>query len=122
MSSVECTGISARWCPNHGDCRCPDGADLDDRDCPLHGGESDHGDDMKTTTLLEVMAEVSRLVESRRAIVTMDPGDLVEAVMMAAKAARNESGSERGASLKSAAAWAILALHAHDAEAAKAGT
>jgi len=39
-----CTGISATWCPIHGDCTCADREDLNDYDCPLHSSSSDHGD------------------------------------------------------------------------------
>ncbi len=45
-----CTGLTARWCPIHGDCTCPNPADrddfgpsdMDDMHCPLHGEASDH--------------------------------------------------------------------------------
>ena len=42
-----CTGITAAWCPIHGDCRCPDrgwAGDLNDPDCPLHAPSSLHGE------------------------------------------------------------------------------
>lgn len=44
---VECTGISATWCPRHGDCKCEERTDgegrtLDDAGCPLHGRVSTH--------------------------------------------------------------------------------
>lgn len=48
---IECTGVSARWCPLCGDCNCPelnDGggwASLDSPDCPLHAPESRHAED-----------------------------------------------------------------------------
>lgn len=46
-----CTGLTARWCPVHGDCACPDDsipelhvtATLDDPQCPLHKPGSGHG-------------------------------------------------------------------------------
>ena len=42
----ECTGVSASWCPIHGDCACPwnevSGRDLSDFHCPLHGEHSAH--------------------------------------------------------------------------------
>ena len=45
----ECSGISAGWCPVHGDCTCPrDSTDTREEqsdDCPLHGTFSNHGDD-----------------------------------------------------------------------------
>lgn len=45
-----CTGISAGWCHNCGDCSCPEDerggrdVDLDDPKCPLHGRESNHAE------------------------------------------------------------------------------
>ena len=44
--ATECTGLTAAWCPSHGDCTCPDREDaqLDHPTCPLHGHTSDHGD------------------------------------------------------------------------------
>lgn len=43
----ECTGLSASWCPIHGDCTCPEPGDgeakaLDDFNCSLHSLGSDH--------------------------------------------------------------------------------
>jgi hypothetical protein len=40
---TECTGISATWCPVHGDCTCRDPDDKNDDDCPLHAAASTHG-------------------------------------------------------------------------------
>ena len=41
----ECTGITAAWCPLHGDCSCPDPADaMDHPSCPLHAVSSPHGE------------------------------------------------------------------------------
>jgi len=43
----KCTGLTARWCPIHGDCTCPERPDGDwdgSDDCPLHGLDSDHGE------------------------------------------------------------------------------
>ena len=42
-----CTGLTARWCPVHGDCICPRpdnelGGDLADPMCPLHSPDSRH--------------------------------------------------------------------------------
>lgn len=39
-----CTGVSANWCPIHGDCTCADPDDKNDDDCPLHSGSSTHGE------------------------------------------------------------------------------
>jgi hypothetical protein len=50
----ECTGPSASYCPNHGECTCPRhedgsvqdgeaiGGHLEDGDCPLHAPDSPH--------------------------------------------------------------------------------
>lgn len=41
----ECTGVSARWCPVHGDCTCAEEhEDLNEPDCPLHGTASNHAE------------------------------------------------------------------------------
>lgn len=40
-----CTGLSASWCPIHGDCTCTTPGELDEAHCALHGIESTHGDD-----------------------------------------------------------------------------
>lgn len=42
-----CTGLTARWCPVHGDCICAKatdglGGDLAHPRCPLHGTDSQH--------------------------------------------------------------------------------
>jgi hypothetical protein len=42
-----CTGLTAVWCPVHGDCVCPreDNGDIlsmDDALCPLHSPRSEH--------------------------------------------------------------------------------
>ena len=43
IESQHCTGLSARWCPLHGDCSCPEPEDsLDDPSCPLHDWKSSH--------------------------------------------------------------------------------
>jgi hypothetical protein len=43
---ARCTGLTATWCPNHGDCKCErDGAGertLCDERCPMHSTESSH--------------------------------------------------------------------------------
>lgn len=45
---ASCSGITATWCPVHGDCRCPIGENgersLDDAGCPLHSNDSQHGE------------------------------------------------------------------------------
>lgn len=43
---MTCTGISANWCPIHGDCTCKHPEDrMDDEDCPLHCPWSTHADE-----------------------------------------------------------------------------
>lgn len=42
LESAECTGLSAVWCPVHGDCAC-DSA-LDDPNCPLRSPRSIHAE------------------------------------------------------------------------------
>lgn len=41
-----CTGVSASWCPIHGDCSCVEGSENyhNDDNCPLHSGSSNHAD------------------------------------------------------------------------------
>ena len=40
---MRCTGMTAQWCPNHGDCTCPDIEEaMDSPNCPLHSRESNH--------------------------------------------------------------------------------
>jgi hypothetical protein len=64
---MECTGISASYCPVHGDCTCPrhkirDWDDIDlhpelvesggeDPDCPLHSPASTHGEEVVFETV-----------------------------------------------------------------------
>lgn len=46
LNPATCTGVSARWCPNHGTCTCPPyPADLDSETCPLHAETSLHAED-----------------------------------------------------------------------------
>ena len=42
--ATPCTGISSGWCPNHGDCKCPNELDKNDPNCPLHSKSSNHGE------------------------------------------------------------------------------
>ncbi len=47
VSPLACTGLTARWCPIHGDCTCPEtyssiDRDLDDGACPLHQPHGPH--------------------------------------------------------------------------------
>lgn len=43
LESVQCTGITASWCPVHGDCTCSRSEHLDDPNCMLHAALSSHG-------------------------------------------------------------------------------
>ncbi len=73
---------------------------------------------MRTTTMLEVMAEVGVL--ARDLETNGDAGaHHVEVASTHVEIARHAAGDGRRVALKAAAARAILALHAHDAEAAK---
>lgn len=46
IESRECTGLSASWCPVHGDCTCPEPLEALDADaCPLHSDASSHAED-----------------------------------------------------------------------------
>lgn len=40
----ECTGLTATWCPVHGDCTCPEGEYDEMGGCPLHGSMSNHAE------------------------------------------------------------------------------
>lgn len=46
--NIKCTGITASWCPVHGDCTCPRKIawerEEEDPRCPLHSLSSDHAD------------------------------------------------------------------------------
>lgn len=47
-AAAACTGVTAQWCPVHGECTCPEHLpgerNLDDERCPLHAPTSDHGE------------------------------------------------------------------------------
>lgn len=51
MLTADCTGVTATWCPVHGDCVCPPheeygedyGRTLNDPGCELHRHDSKHG-------------------------------------------------------------------------------
>lgn len=45
--AAACTGLSASWCPVHGECICDRLGDLDDPACPLHNSTSTHDDDAR---------------------------------------------------------------------------
>lgn len=42
-------GASASWCPEHGTCSCPPGADRDSPDCALHSAKSEHPKPVQAT-------------------------------------------------------------------------
>jgi hypothetical protein len=55
LESITCTGLTATWCPVHGDCKCPhafylgesdepQGRTLNDPQCPLHATTSSHAE------------------------------------------------------------------------------
>lgn len=56
IESQQCTGLTASWCPIHGDCLCPrdEGGEhvdrytgepaMHDEDCPLHAPSSSHAE------------------------------------------------------------------------------
>ena len=54
----ECTGLSAGWCPNCGDCTCPDRAEaMDTEACPLHGPASRHAATLCASGCGQIVAE-----------------------------------------------------------------
>lgn len=76
---------------------------------------------MSTATRLEVMAEVGRLADTRREMWPKASRAVEKAIDIAeghAMASREHRGDQRRESLIHAAAWALLALEAHDADAA----
>lgn len=47
IESQHCTGVTATWCPVHGDCACPPDPDiryLNADGCPLHDSASSHAE------------------------------------------------------------------------------
>lgn len=76
---------------------------------------------MKTTTLLEVMADVAHMAAGLD-VDGQPAGSLAASLASHAETAAERRGSDRRLALKYAAALAILALHAHDAEAAQAAS
>jgi hypothetical protein len=54
-----CTGISAIWCPLHGDCSCKNECDKNDDDCPLHSRHSNHGDVQDDTFVTQLFGGAS---------------------------------------------------------------
>ena len=74
---------------------------------------------MKISTLLDVMAEVGALVP-RFASRNEDADTRLSALVALVEAARTRRGWMQRAAIKMAAAYAILALHAHDVESSKA--
>jgi len=42
LGEPECTGVSASWCPVHGDCACDREIGMDSEECPLHSRSSTH--------------------------------------------------------------------------------
>lgn len=47
-----CSGVSATWCPEHGDCKCPaPEVEREDPACPLHNLQSTHGEGWAATQM-----------------------------------------------------------------------
>lgn len=50
---IDCTGVTASWCPIHGDCTCPGPFDpppsLDNPGCALHSDRSHHSETGQAT-------------------------------------------------------------------------
>ena len=45
----ECTGVSASWCPIHGDCNCDrEAGEMNSEECPLHSRTSTHAEGAST--------------------------------------------------------------------------
>jgi hypothetical protein len=43
LGNTECTGVSASWCPIHGDCICDrEAGEMNNEGCPLHSRASTH--------------------------------------------------------------------------------
>lgn len=65
----QCTGISAGWCPNCGDCCCRDPEESkNDADCPLHAPESSH-------CCLDTLAyRRTRFTDRESALLAANPG------------------------------------------------
>jgi hypothetical protein len=77
---------------------------------------------MKTTTMLEVMAEVGVLARHHADVYDKTgPVEALRCLRDHVGAARSKAEHDRREHLMQAAAWALLALHAHDVESAKAG-
>lgn len=49
---TRCTGLTARWCPTHGDCACDPDGDMNDPTCPLHAPKSTHARQHRTLRLV----------------------------------------------------------------------
>lgn len=77
---------------------------------------------MRETTMLEVMAEVSRMVNSleRTPPAVSGMSVVVGAAIENGAASLRLTGDARRNALFLQAAWSLVALHAHDAEAAQA--
>lgn len=79
--SMDCSGISASWCPVHGDCSCPRDVDgdvlaLNDPGCPLHSETSTHGDMWREQLRVEQIADRLRHPRPR-----LEPFGWVKAAM-----------------------------------------
>jgi hypothetical protein len=58
-----CTGLSAFWCPNCGDCTCQRAHDgdccFDNEACPLHGKRSHHAETVELEGVRERISEMA---------------------------------------------------------------
>jgi hypothetical protein len=50
MAATQCTGLTASWCPIHGQCGCGEGGDLNNPTCPLHKTGSSHAERLEGTS------------------------------------------------------------------------
>lgn len=76
---------------------------------------------MRETTLLEVMAEVVIAAQENEGLLS-GVDDLMDMVRLYVTESDNGTPAQRRAAMNRIAAFAVLAVHAHDAEAAKAGS
>lgn len=76
-----CTGITASWCPQCGDCTCPDRTEvMSSSRCPLHAPGSDHADESAMDVSAEAVAAARAAgLEAAARIVDDAASDAVEA-------------------------------------------
>jgi hypothetical protein len=110
-----CTGLTARWCPVHGECTC--GGDrattcqpyqMYDADCPLHGAQSDHAPDADIAPAQTGEAERDEMAPEADAAAR---GEVVDGDAL--RAALNRRGKRLGLPI---AEWMTSALQAAHAD------